>query len=105
MKYGPDQGWTVNAYPAGVGGDQWHLVATVSPPTDIVLPGNVGYRVGAGGHTDFEACVDASRNVPAVEFDFAGGPIGVRLADTPYDDNVSGIDERDPTWSLECVTH
>ncbi len=103
MKYSPAQGWTVNAYPAGGGEDQWWLVAGSSARSIAVLPGNVGFEIGAGAFADFEACVNASRAAPPLEIDFAGGTLGVRLVDAPYDDNVAGLDGRSPTWAIECV--
>jgi hypothetical protein len=105
MKYAPGQGWTVNAYAPDAGVDRWHLVASGSRPIDLVLPGHVGFVLGAGGFADFDDCVASSLREPPIEFDFAGGVLGVRLTDSPYSDNVDGIDGRSPTWAIECIAH
>jgi hypothetical protein len=49
----------------------------------------------------FADCVSAARMSAPVDFDFAGGPLGVWLLDSPYIDNVPGENGRNPTYELE----
>jgi hypothetical protein len=60
----------------------------------------MGYMPGEGGFANFEDCVAANLLVPPIAFDHAGGVLGVWLADSPYDDNLPGIDGRNPRWRL-----
>lgn len=46
----------------------------------------------------------ANSTLPPLEFDFAGGELGVWLRDARDDDNVEGLDGRNPTWSLSQIT-
>jgi hypothetical protein len=101
MKYAPSQGWTVNAYGA-IGPDGYWLVTGPARDKVIMPPGTVGYAIGSGAFASFDDCVHASHAVPPVEFDFAGGSIGVWLEDSPYGDNVAGQGGRNPTWHLSC---
>jgi hypothetical protein len=100
MKYSGDQNWTVNATDAA---DRytWWLVDGSSDDL-LVPPGTVGYLPGAGGYDTFDACVAANAILPPVDFDFAGGQLGVWLEDSPYSDNVAGDDGRNPSWSITC---
>jgi hypothetical protein len=65
-----------------------------------MLPGTVGFMVGAGGFSTFGTCVAENRTRAPIEFAFGGGRLGVWLADEPYRDNLSGEDGRNPTWRL-----
>ena len=100
MKYSSSQGWTVNAYAAGP--DVYWLVTGPSQQTLIVPPGTVGYIAGSGAFTNFDDCVNANLALPPIGFDFAGGTLGVWLADDPYSDNVPGESGRNPTWHLSA---
>jgi hypothetical protein len=98
MKYSGAQGWTVNAYADG--SDGWWLIGASTADKKLVLPGNVGFLVGAGGFAMFEDCVAASKAAPLETFEHAGGPLGIWLQDNPYTDNVAGEGGRNPQWSL-----
>ena len=103
MKYASSQGWTVNAYAANQ--SCWYVVGVTTSDRIVVPPGTVGYSVGGGAYANFEDCVTASLQVPPVEFTLAQPtPLGVWLLDSPYSDNVAGIDNRNPTWRLSVVT-
>jgi hypothetical protein len=45
----------------------------------------------------------AATTAPSVDFDFAGGELGVWLEDNPYSDNVPGLNGRSPAWRLTCA--
>lgn len=103
MKYGGGQGWTVNAYAANQ--SCWYLIGASTSDRIVVPPGTVGYAVGSGAFANFEDCVAASAAVPPVEFTVqAPTPMGIWLLDSPYSDNLPGIDNRNPTWQLDVVT-
>jgi hypothetical protein len=98
------QGWTVNAYTQSSGADEWYVVGASGTPSGYPEPpGTVGFLVGQGAYADFDACVAASLLYPPVTFDFPGGPMGLWLNDSPYTDNVPGVDGRSPTWHLTCA--
>ena len=98
LKYSGSQGWSLNAYADGH--DGWWLVGETTADRIVMLPGTVGFIVGAGGFSTFGACVAENRTRAPIEFTFRGGRLGVWLADEPYDDNLSGEDRRNPTWRL-----
>lgn len=100
MKYASAQDWAIHAY--GDGSIAWWL-GSASGNKLVLLPGTVGIFQGQGGYTDFEACVAANLLLPAIEFDFAGGVLGVWLADSNYGDNVSGVEGRNPVWKLTLL--
>lgn len=97
MKYSGPQGWTVNAYADGP--DTLYVVengARLAP-----APGTIGFHLGEGGFSTFDACVSANLAEDApFEFDFPGGTLGLELADQPYADNVAGEGGRNPTYRL-----
>jgi hypothetical protein len=97
MKYASFQGWAVNAIP---GGNSWWLVGSSPGEQILQLPGTMGYMPGEGGFASFDDCVAANLLVPPIAFDHAGGVLGVWLADSPYDDNLPGVDGRNPRWRL-----
>lgn len=99
IKYGGGQGWTVNAYGQG-GCCNWQLVGETTADRKGVLPGTVGYAVGAGAFAEFEECVTASKDVEPLLYQHAGGKLGVWLQDSPYSDNSAGQDGRNPKWSM-----
>lgn len=94
MKYASDQGWAVHAYAEpGLG---WYAVGNSSDQRLAHLPGAVGYSA----YPVFADCVAAGLNMPAVQFQHAGGKIGVWLYDTGYGDNLPGPDGNNPKWRL-----
>jgi hypothetical protein len=98
LKYSSSQGWSVNAYADGP--DTLYVVSSgnahIAP-----APGTVGFFVTNGAFSTFDACVTANVDDDApLEFDFAGGVLGLWLADSPYGDNVAGVSGRSPTYRL-----
>jgi hypothetical protein len=98
MKYSAGQDWALHAYTDG--SIAWYLGAATGDQA-VRLPGTYGIFEGSGGYADFEACVAANLPLEPVEFDFAGGQLGVWVADSNYVDNVPGTDNRNPKWRLE----
>lgn len=97
MKYSSGQAWSVNAYAEGP--DTLFVVGDGS--TIAAAPGTVGFLEGQGGFATFDECVSANVASDApLEFDFAGGTLGLRLADNPYADNAPGENGRSPTYRL-----
>jgi hypothetical protein len=103
MKYNAAQGWAVHAFAPG-SNFNWWLVGETSSDRVVAPPGTIGFRVGAGGFEDFEACVMANRALDPITFDFAGGRLGVWLQDSPYQDNVTGLNNRNPKWKLSRLS-
>lgn len=101
MKYNASQDWAVNAYADGH--DSFWLVGDTTSDRIVIPPGTVGFLVGSGGFATFDECVTANVALPPKEFQFAGGKIGVWLSDSPYSDNVAGVDGRNPKWSLTLL--
>jgi hypothetical protein len=97
MKYASNQDWAIHAY--GDGSIAWWLGST-SGEKLVMLPGTVGIFQDQGGYTDFAACVAANQPLAPLDFDFAGGALGIWLADSAYSDNLAGIDGRNPSWKL-----
>jgi hypothetical protein len=103
MKYGGAQGWTVNAYAANRA--CWYVIGATTNDRIVVPPGTIGYAVGSGAYANFEDCVTASRQVPPVDFQLLQPSVlGVWLLDSPYSDNLPGLDNRNPTWQLSTLT-
>ena len=96
MKYNAFLPWTVNqsSPPSG-----WWLVGARTSDQIALLPGTVS----SDFFGSFEACVNASKSVPAVEFDFVGGKLGLWLDDAPYQDNTAGENGRNPKWQLTLL--
>ena len=100
MKYSSSQNWTVNAY--GNGPSTLWIVGDGSRIAPV--PGTTGFTNGEGFAT-FDACVTANlANDGALQFDFAGGTLGLELEDDPYTDNVPGENGRSPTYRLTCTS-
>jgi hypothetical protein len=97
------QGWTVNAVVGATGcvNGLGTLYVTANGAPLTPAPGTVGCLLGEGASASFDACVAANQatDVP-LEFDFAGGTLGLWLQDAPYDDNVAGESGRSPTYRL-----
>ena len=102
MKYSSAQDWAVHAYP-GAEPDGWWFVGEDQTHKIVVPPGSVGFLVSNGGFATFEECVAANRALPPSEFEFSGGKLGVWLQDSPYSDNLAGLDERNPKWMLTLL--
>lgn len=98
MKFNTLFSWTVNS----TASDGWWLVGADSSDKITLLPGTAP-EVFYGGYEDFDACVEANRAVSPMEFDFAGGKLGIWLNDTPYEDNEAGTAGRNPKWSLTLL--
>jgi hypothetical protein len=98
MRYGPMQGWTVNATD-GTGCCSWSLIGDTPMDRRGTLPGNIGFVIGMGGHADFDACQAASRMAAPLIIDHPGGKLGVSLQDSDFADNEPGEDDN-PTWRL-----
>lgn len=96
MKYNAILPWTVNqsSPPSG-----WWLVGASNSDKVTLLPG----VVSSDFFGTFESCVSASKSMPGVEFDFAGGKLGLWLDDAPYQDNAAGVDGRNPKWQLTLL--
>jgi len=102
MKYSAPQGWTVNAYASGM--SCWYVIGATTADRIVVPPGTVGYIAGSGAYTNFDDCVTASLAVPPVEFAITTAqPLGIWLLDSPYSDNLAGVDGRNPRWGLESI--
>ncbi len=94
--------WTVQAGPAT--DDGWWLVGENTDDRVLKLPGTgvVGSATPTG-FSKFQDCVDANLALPPVEFDFAGGKLGVWLDDNPYLDNAVGEGGANPAWQLTLL--
>jgi hypothetical protein len=103
MKYSATQGWAVNAYDE-TGCCTWWIVGETTGDRKIGAPGTIGFLVGQGGFSDFDACVAANRAIAPRTFEHAGGRLGIWLADSPYSDNLPGLDGRNPKWKLDRLT-
>ncbi len=99
-KYSSAQAWAIHAYADG--SIAWWLGST-SGNKLVLLPGTSGIFEGQGGYTDFEACVAANALLAPIEFDFAGGVLGVWVSDDNYYDNVAGLNGRNPVWKLTLL--
>ena len=98
MKYASSQDWTIHAYADGR--DGWWLVGATTAQKYLMPPGTVGYAASNGAFADFAACVAANTLLPPTDFEFDGGVLGVWLQDSPYTDNVAGLDGGNPRWKL-----
>ena len=98
IKCSGSQDWTIHAYSDGSAA--WWLGAA-SGDKLIMPPGTVGYVSFNGAYTLFTDCVAANLLLAPIEFDFAGGQLGLWVADTNYGDNVAGDSGRNPAWKLE----
>jgi hypothetical protein len=100
MKYNAFQRWKVHQN-VGLGPDGWYLVGASKAERVALLPGLASDLFG--GYAEFEDCVRANKDVPPQEFDFAGGKLGIALNDSPYDDNLTGEQGRNPKWTLTLL--
>lgn len=102
MKYNSTQAWSDQAYgpDAGSEADGFFFVGATTADRLLRPPGTVGFEVGSGGFASFSQCSGANEALPAVGWDFGGGPVGVWLLDDPYSDNIAGEDGGNPRWQL-----
>jgi hypothetical protein len=98
MKYDYFFNWQVQstAPDSGSGNGFW-FVGNTSDDRIVMPPGSTS------AFATFDECVTANLAVPAQEFAFDGGKIGVWLDDTPYADNTAGDDGRNPKWQLTLL--
>ncbi|MCA9596590.1 MAG: hypothetical protein KC776_24910 [Myxococcales bacterium] len=102
VKYATSQPWTVNAY-SETGCCQWWMIGDSPADTKFELPGTTGYAVGSGAYANFSECVSASLQSTPIQFQHAGGKLGIWLKDDYYGDNVPGEGGNNPKWKLERV--
>jgi hypothetical protein len=102
MKYASTQDWTIHAYANGENA-AWWLVGASTGDRVVVPPGTSGYATSNGAYATFEECVAANAALAPIEFDFAGGKLGVWVLDSNYGDNVAGTDGRNPKWKLTLL--
>lgn len=104
LKYGPGQNWCVNAYLNG--SVAWWVVGATTNDRLFVPPGTFGFAADNTrdvGFAEYAACDAANRALPAHDFVFAGGKLGLWLKDLIYNDNTSGTG-KNPSWSLTRLT-
>lgn len=104
FKYAGTQSWAVHAYEPSATGtvadSTWALVGAATSDVKMVkLPGTVGFST----YATFAECVTANQALAAVEYDHAGGALGIWLYDTIYTDNVAGENGENPTWRLHRI--
>jgi hypothetical protein len=113
MSYGPIAAWGWAIHTGMVPGNYWLtgmpysgdcvLVGANSSNVVAVLPGTTNPPPGLA---TYQACVDANHAMDApLDFDFAGGPLGMLVEDgLPYDDvGGQGDGGVTPTWKLSPV--
>jgi hypothetical protein len=93
MKYDFLLSWQIQA-PAPSG---WWFVGDTTDDRVVQPPASTA------SFSDFASCVSASLAVPAEDFAFDGGKLGIWLNDSPYEDNLAGDDGGNPTWSLQLL--
>lgn len=103
LKYGPGQNWCVHAYPNGE--VAWWVVGETTDIRYFMPPGTYGFTTANRdvGYPDYAQCDAANRALPAHEFAFPGGKLGIWLKDLIYGDNTSGTG-KNPSWTLTKVT-
>ena len=95
MKYDANWAWTVQGAP----NFQFVLIGASTTNVLGVLPGTVAtIAFGVTGYLNFDDCTAANRALPPLDFDFAGGKLGLWQNDWAPGDNLPGA--RNPTWRL-----
>lgn len=95
MMYDASWAWTVQGLPTF----QFQLIGATTADFLAVLPGTEApIGVGITGYPIYEDCIAANRALPPLDFDFAGGKLGIWQNDFKTDDNIAG--EQKPTWRL-----
>jgi hypothetical protein len=108
---GPAFGWDVNDPPPGVFGGPvstdpgYCLLVTGSGTYVAALPGLTGSAADSGAN-DYASCVAATHATPAIDFDFAGGKLGVIANDLAAGDNTTGESAGgvSPTWRITVLS-
>jgi hypothetical protein len=108
---GPSFGWDVNDPPPGVFGGPvamdpgYCLLVDAQNAFVAALPGLTGSAADSGTN-DYASCVAANEGVPAVDFDFAGGQLGVIANDLAAGDNTTGESAGgvSPTWRITLLS-
>ncbi|MFZ5441616.1 MAG: hypothetical protein ACOZQL_16535 [Myxococcota bacterium] len=106
MKYAPTQKWMTQAWADG--SSAWWLIGESSTDRRFMLPGVFGWATVGGQAVDqgaetFAECDRLNRAVAPVEFQFAGGRMGIMLVDAIYTDNTPGEGGQNPSWKLTRV--
>lgn len=106
MKYNSNYGWSVAAYQTYK--TNWQIITSqhnividlVGAPAIAGMPGPSipNHSFSGSGYDTQEACENANLSAGAVDFFHNGGPLGLILYDSPYNDNVHG--SPDPTWNI-----
>ena len=108
---GPSFGWDVNDPPPGVFGGPvatdpgYCLLVDAQNAFVAALPGLTGSAADSGA-SDYASCVAANAGIPAVDFDFAGGKLGVIANDLAAGDNTTGESAGgvSPTWRITFLS-
>lgn len=95
MKYDANWTWTVHGSP----NFQFLLIGAATTDVLGVLPGTFApIAFGVTGYASYDDCVAANRALPPLDFDFAGGALGLWQNDVIPADNIAGATS--PTWRL-----
>jgi hypothetical protein len=108
---GPEFGWDVNDPPPGVFGGPvsmdpgFCLLVTGDGAFVAALPGLTGSAADSGAN-DYPSCVAAAKDTPPIDFDFAGGKLGVLANDLAPGDNTTGESAGgvSPTWRITFLS-
>jgi hypothetical protein len=108
---GPSFGWDVNDPPPGVFGGPiamdpgYCLLVDAQNAFVAALPGLTGSAADSGTN-DYPSCVAANEGIPSVDFDFAGGKLGVIANDLAAGDNTTGESAGgvSPTWRITLLS-
>ncbi len=108
---GPSFGWDVNDPPPGVFGGPvamdpgYCLLVDGQNVFVAALPGLTGSAADSGTN-DYASCIAANESIPAVDFDFAGGKLGVIANDLAAGDNTTGESAGgvSPTWRITFLS-
>jgi hypothetical protein len=108
---GPAFGWDVNDPPPGVFGGPVAmdpgscLLVDASGAFVAALPGLTGTAADSGTN-DYASCVAVNQGTAPVDFDFAGGKLGVIANDLAAGDNTTGESAGgvSPTWRITYLS-
>jgi hypothetical protein len=108
---GPAFGWDVNDPPPGVFGGPvsmdpgFCLLVDAQGAFVSALPGLMGTAADSGT-MDYPSCIAANQGVAPVDFDFAGGKLGVIANDLAAGDNTTGESAGgvSPTWRITYLS-
>jgi hypothetical protein len=95
MMYDASWAWTVHGFPTF----EFELIGATTAEVLARVPGTEApIGVGITGFPIYEDCIAANRALPPLDFDFAGGQLGIWQNDFKPDDNIAGA--MNPTWRL-----